>query len=137
MDSICKQSQWISGSKTRAANTTILTVLLIWSEDTLLQSLSKKKNNDDWKPKLINIFTYQNPDSSKKYAQTVLNNVEEESDEIFGYCRLIDCKQWTTYIRDPFNKYFCNEYVEFNTPVGNTKNSKKQLSHPIQSRGLL
>jgi len=99
-------------------------------EDTLLHSSSKKRNDDDWKPKLINIFTYQNPDSSKVYAHTALNNVEEENNEIFGYCRLINCEQWTTYIRDPFNKYVCDKYIEFITPVGNTKNSKKTIEPP-------
>ena len=83
MDSMCKQSQWISESKMRAATKNISTVLLIWLEETLHHSSSKKTTNDDCQPKLINIFTYQNPDSSKKYAQTVLNNVEEANDEIY------------------------------------------------------
>jgi hypothetical protein len=32
MDSMCKQSEWISESKTRAANKTILMLLSIWLE---------------------------------------------------------------------------------------------------------
>jgi hypothetical protein len=38
MDSMRKQSQWISESKTRAANNTISTLLSIWLEETLNHS---------------------------------------------------------------------------------------------------
>ncbi len=61
MDSMCKQSEWISESKMRAANKAILMLLLIWLEETLVHSRSKKWNNCHLRPKLTSMFTYQNP----------------------------------------------------------------------------
>ena len=61
MDSMCKQSEWISESKTHAAKKTILTLLLIWLEEALVHSRPKKRNNCHSRPKLTSMFTYQNP----------------------------------------------------------------------------
>ncbi len=63
MDSMRKQSQWISESKTRAANKTISMLLLIWLEDTLNHSKISRRNNRYKWPKLTNMFTYQSPTS--------------------------------------------------------------------------
>ncbi len=63
MDSMRKQSQWISESKTRAANKTISTLHLIWLEDTLDHNKISWRNNRHKRPKLTNMFTYQSPTS--------------------------------------------------------------------------
>ncbi len=63
MDSMRKQSQWISESKTRAANKTISVLLSIWLEETLNHSKISWRNNRHKRPKLTNMFTYQSPTS--------------------------------------------------------------------------
>ncbi len=100
MDSMCKQSEWILESKTRAANKTILMVLSIWLEDTLVHSKPRKRNSIHLRPKLTSMFTYQNPDTAEKYAATIQNN----NDNIYGFCPLLICDEWTRYIRDLLNK---------------------------------
>jgi len=69
MDSMRKQSEWISESKTRAANKTISTLLSIWFEDTLSHSKPKQRNDDHWRPMLTHTFTYQSPTPTQKYAK--------------------------------------------------------------------
>jgi hypothetical protein len=71
MDSMCKQSEWILESKTCAANKTILMVLSIWLEDTLVHSKPRKRNSIHLRPKLTSMFTYKNPDTAEKYAATI------------------------------------------------------------------
>ncbi len=58
MDSMCKQSEWILESKTRTVNKTILMVLLIWLEDTLVHSKPRKTNSIHSRPKITSMFTY-------------------------------------------------------------------------------
>jgi hypothetical protein len=100
MDSMCKQSEWISESKMLAANKTILMVLSIWLEETLIHSKSRKRNDLHLRPKLTSMFTYQNPDTAEKYVATVeINNYN-----IYGYCPLLNCNEWTRYIMDLLNK---------------------------------
>jgi hypothetical protein len=121
MDSMCKQSEWISKSKTCAANTTILMVLSIWLEDTLVHSKPRKRNSIHSRPKLISMFTYQNPDTAEKYTATIQN----DNDNIYRFCPLLNCNEGTRYIRDPLNKSVQDEIVEFITPDGTTNKSKK------------
>jgi hypothetical protein len=58
MDSMRKQSEWISETKTRSANKTILMLLSIWLEDTLFHSKAKHRNDCHLQPKLTHNFTY-------------------------------------------------------------------------------
>jgi hypothetical protein len=57
MDSMCKQKEWISESKMCAANKTILTVLSIWLEETLVHSKPRKRNSIHLQPTLTSMFT--------------------------------------------------------------------------------
>ncbi len=122
MDSMCKQSEWISESKTRAANKTSSTVFLIWLEDTLVHSKARKRNSIHSQPKLTSMFTYQNPDTAEKYAATIQN----DNDNIYRFCPLLNCNEWTRYIRDPLNKSVRDEFIEFITPDGTTNNLRKK-----------
>ncbi len=74
IDSMCKQSDWISESKMRAANKTISMLLSIWLEETLVHSRSKRRNKCHLRPKLTSMFTYQNPVTAETYAATVQND---------------------------------------------------------------
>jgi hypothetical protein len=100
MDSMCKQSEWISESKTRTANKTNLTVLSLWLEETLVHSKSRKRNDVHLQPKLTSMFAYLNPDTAEKYAATI----EIVNDNIYGFCPLLNCNERTRYIKDPLNK---------------------------------
>jgi hypothetical protein len=133
MYSMCKRSEWISESKTRAANKTILTLLLIGLEETLIHSRSKKRNNCDSRPKLTSMFTYQNPVTAETYTATVQN----DDGNIYGYCPLLNCNVWTRLIKDHFNKFVRDNFVEFISPDESTKGPKKKLSDPIQYGGRL
>ncbi len=126
MDSMCKQSKWISECKKHAANKTILTVLLIWLEDTLLHSKPRKRNSIHSGPKLTSMFTYLNPDTAEKYAATIQN----DNDNIYEFCPLLNCNEWTRYIRDLLNKSVRDEFVEFITPDGTTNNLKRKVKPP-------
>jgi hypothetical protein len=68
------------------------------------------------------MFTYQNPDTAEKYAATIQNN----NDNIYGFCPLLNYNEWTRYIRDSLNKSVQDEFIEFITPDGTTNNSKKK-----------
>ena len=46
------QSKWISTNKTSAANKTILEVISLWLEETLLHSTARRRNNDNVQLKL-------------------------------------------------------------------------------------
>ena len=106
------ESEWILESKTRAANKTILTVLSIWLEDTLIHSKPRKRNSIHLRPKLINMFTYQNPVTAETYAATVQNG----DGNIYGYCPLLNCNKWTRFIKDPFNKFVRDNFMEKLSP---------------------
>jgi hypothetical protein len=121
MESMCKQSEWISESKMRAANKTISTLLSIWLEETLVHSRSKKRNNCHSRPKLTSMFTYQNPVTAETYAATVQNN----DGNIYGYCPLLNCNEWTRFIKDPFNKFVRDNFVGFISPDESTKGPEK------------
>jgi hypothetical protein len=122
MDSMWKQSEWISESKTRAANKTILMLLSIWLEETLIHSRSKKRNNCHLQPKLTSMFTYQNPVTAETYTATVQNN----DGDIYGYCPLLNCDEWTRFIKDLFNKFVRDNFVEFISPEESTKGPKEK-----------
>jgi hypothetical protein len=78
---------WISINKMHAANKTILKVISLWSEETLLHSTARRRNNDNFQPKLKSYFTYQTPDSAGKFAETKQNK-GLACDEIYGYSNL-------------------------------------------------
>ncbi len=122
MDSMCKQNEWISESKTHAANKTILTLLSIWLKETLVPSRSKKRNNRHLRPKLTSMFTYQNPVTAETYAATVQNN----DGNIYGCCPLLNCDEWKRFIKDPFNKFVRDNFVEFISPEESTKGPRKK-----------
>jgi hypothetical protein len=109
-------------SQTRSGNKTILMVLSIWLEDILVHSKPRKRNSIHSRSKLTSMFTYQNPDTAEKCAATIQNN----NDNIYRFCPLLNCDEWTRYIRDPLKKYVQDEFIEFITPDGTTNNSKKR-----------
>ncbi len=88
MDSMRKQSEWISETKTCAANKTILMLLPIWLEDTLFYSKAKKRNNCHLWPKLTHNFTYQSPTTAQSDATKI--NIDDHV--VYNYCPLLKMK---------------------------------------------
>jgi len=121
MDSMRKQSEWISESKTRAANKTILTLLSIWLEDTLSHSKPKKRNDYNWRPKLQHYFTYQSPTTTQSDATK--SHIDDQ--RVYEYCHLLNCKEWNSFIKDPFNELNREKFIEFISPDESTEGQKK------------
>jgi hypothetical protein len=114
MDSMRKQSQWISESKTRAANKTIITLLSIWLEDTLNHSKISWRNDRHKWPKLTNMFTYQSPTSvsGDMFFQKDNNDWDSDNDNagaddsVYDWNNHLASCEWGQFTRDPFNKLF-------------------------------
>ena len=133
MDSMRKQSQWISESKTRAANKTISTLLSIWLEDTLNHSKCSWRNNRYKRPNFTDMFEYQSPTSVSGDIFFFLNYEDWDLDEsepgandsIYDYDGNLLITAWCEYTRDPFNKSTRGHWVEYITPEGYTNGQKK------------
>jgi len=92
MDSMRKQSEWISESKTRAANKTISMLLSIWLEDTLSHSKPRQRNDCNWRPTLTHVFTYQSPTTTQVDAK----NSHIDNQIVYQYCHFLRCdRSWT------------------------------------------
>jgi len=121
MDSMRKQSEWISESKTRAANKTISMLLYIWLNDTLSHSKPKHRNDCNWWPTLTHNFTYQGPTPTQKYTKN--SHIHDEN--VYQYPNFLRCNIWNSFIMDPFNKSNREKFIEFISPDEKTKGRKK------------
>jgi hypothetical protein len=99
----------------------------LWLEETLLHSTARRRNNDDLQPKLNSYFSYQTPDLQKNLHKQVKKGLR--CDEVYGYSNLINCKQWSSYIKDPLHSFAREQYVHFISQLENTTSKKKQLTH--------
>jgi hypothetical protein len=98
-----------------AANKTISKVISLWLEETLLHSTARRRNNHNLQPRLNSYFTYQTPDSAEKFTETKQNK-GLGCDEIYGYSNLINWEQWSSYIKDLFNSFVREQYMQFISP---------------------
>jgi hypothetical protein len=129
MDSMRKQSEMISESKTRAANKTISRLLSIWLVDTLTHSKPKQRNNSDRRPTMTHIFTYQSPTGAE--ADTKKTHIHDQS--VYQYPNFLRCENWDTFIKDPFNISNREKFIKFISPDEGTKcrNKKNQPPYSI------
>ena len=121
MDSMKKQSEWISESKTRAANKTISTLLSFWLEETLLHSKAKHRNDYNLRPKLQYYFTYQSPTTT--LADATQNHIDDQS--VYDYSLLLKSETWNSFIKDPFNEWNRVKFIELISPNESTNGRKK------------
>ena len=126
MDSMRKQSEWISESKTRAANKTISRLLSIWLEDTLSHSKSKKRNDCNVRPTLTHTFTYQSPTSSEADAKK--SHIHDQI--VYQYPNLLRCDVWNSFITDPFNTSNREKFIKYISTDEGMKGQKKQFKPP-------
>jgi hypothetical protein len=102
----------------------------LWLEETLLHSTASRRNNDNLQPKLNSYFTYQTPDSAEKFTNKTKKGLG--CDDIYRYSNLISCKQWSSYINNPFNSFVWQQYMQLISPFENTTSKKKQLETPYE-----
>ena len=127
MDSMRKQSEWISESKTRAANKTISMLLSIWLEETLSHSKPKTRNDCNLWPTLTHTFTYQSPTSTQ--VDTSKSHIHDQA--VYHYCHFLRCDRWNSFITDSFNISNRERFIEFISPErtkGRTKKNKPPYS---------
>ena len=133
MDSMKKQSEWISESKTKAANKTISALLHSWFNDTLSHSKPKQRNISDRRPKFTHQFTYQGPTTTSADAKN--SHINDQS--VYQYPHFLKCDVWNKYIMDPFDKSNREKFIEYISEDERTKGRGKKINHPIQSVGRL
>ena len=125
MDSMRKRSEWISESKTRAANKTISRLLSIWLNDTLSHSKPEKRNDRAWRPKLTETFTYQSTTTTEADAKH--SHIHDQI--VYQYPHFLRCDIWKSFIRDPFNISNRESFIEFISPE-RTKGGTKKIKPP-------
>ena len=123
MDSMRKQSEWISESKTKAANKTILTLLSIWLEETLSHSKPRHRNDYNLLPKLQYDFTYQSPTTTQ--ADETKSHIDDQS--VYEYSHLLQSEKWKSFIKDPFNKLNRDTFIKFISPDECTEGKQKKI----------
>ena len=119
-----KQSEWISESKTKAANKTISKLLSIWLDETLLHSKAKYRNDYNLRPNLQQYFTYQNPTTTQLDATK--NHIDDQS--VYEYSHLLKCENWKSVIKDPFNKLSRDTFIKLISPNESTNGQKKNYA---------
>ncbi len=99
MQALKVQSEWISISNTISANETISKLLSTWLDETMTHSTAKRRNNhNDW-PTFIAMFIYQEQLTFEKYKKLISSG----TDNTLGYLTIINCAEWTNYVKNPFN----------------------------------
>jgi len=126
MDSMKKQSEWISESKTKAANKTISALLHSWLNDTLSHSKLKQRNKSDRCPKFTHKFNYQGPTTTEADAKN--SHINDQS--VYQYPHFLKCDMWNKYIMDPFNKSNRKTFIEYISEDERTKGRGKQNKPP-------
>jgi len=121
MESMRKQSEWISESKTLAANKTISMLLYIWLNDTQSHSKPKQRNNSNWRPTFSHQFTYQGPTTTQVDAK----NSHIHDQNVYQYPNFLRCDIWNSFIMDPFNKSNRERFIEYISPDERIKGQKK------------
>ncbi len=121
MDSMKKQSEWISESKTRAANKTISKLLSLWLDKTLVHSKEKYRNDCNLRPKLQYYFTYQSPKTT--LADATQNHIDDQS--VYDYSLLLKRETWNSFIKDPFYEWNRVKFIELISPNESTNGRKK------------
>ena len=123
MDSMRKQSEWISESKTRAANKTISTLLYIWLNDTQSHSKPKQRDNSNWRPTFSHQFTYQDPTTTQ--VDATKSHIHDQA--VYQYPHFLRCDSWNSFIMDPFDKLNREGFIEYISPDERTKGQNKKI----------
>jgi hypothetical protein len=112
MDFLKITSDWILISKTISADKTISKLLSTWLIETMIHRTTEKRNNPNEQPKFTATFIYQEQLTIKKYNKLISSGTEYT----LGYQTVINCAEWTNYIRKPFNWFTRQIYLNRISP---------------------
>jgi hypothetical protein len=130
MQALKTKSNWISISKTISANKTISKLLSTWLIETMNHSTAKKRNNHNEQPKFTATFIYQEQLTNEKYNKLISSG----TDNTLGYLTVINCAEWTNYVKNPFNWYTRQKYIDHISP--STPSSRHPTRKFTPSYGL-
>jgi hypothetical protein len=99
MEALKTKSDWILISKTISANNTISKLLSTWLIEMLNHSTTEKRNNPNKWPKFTAMSIYQEQLTIEKYN----NLISSGTDKTLGYPTVINCAEWTNYVKNPFD----------------------------------
>jgi hypothetical protein len=112
MESLKIKSDWILISKTISATQTISKVLSTWLIETMAHSTAEKRNNTNKWPKFTATFIYQEQLTIDKYNNLISSGTEYTLE----YPKVINCVEWTNYIKKPFNCFTRQQYLDHISP---------------------
>jgi hypothetical protein len=92
----------------------------------MAHSTAEERNNTNDNPKFTATFIYQEQLTIDKYNNLISSGTEYT----LGYLTVINCAEWTNYIRNTFNQFIRQQY--FNRTSPSTPNSRHptKISHP-------
>ncbi len=130
MESLKIKSDWILISKTILANKTISKLLSTWLIETMAHSNTEKRNNTNKRPKFTAIFIYQEHLTVDKYNNLISSGTEYT----LGYPTVINWAEWTNYIKNPFDPFTRQIYLDCISP--STPSSRHPTRKFIPKYGL-
>ncbi len=75
-------------------------------------STAKRRDNHNERPKLTATFIYQEQLTIEKYNKLISSG----TDNTLGYPTVINCTEWTNYIKNPFNQFTRQIYLDHTSP---------------------
>ncbi len=112
MEALKTKSDWILISKTISANNTISKLLSTWLIEMLNHSTTEKRNNPNKWPKFTAMSIYQEQLTIEKYN----NLISSGTDKTLGYPTVINCAEWTNYVKNPFDQFTRQIYLDCTSP---------------------
>jgi hypothetical protein len=112
MESLKIKSDWILISKTISANKTISKLLSRWLIETMAHSTAEKRNIPNERPTFTAMFIYQEQLTIEKYRNLISSGTEYT----LGYLTVINCAEWTNYVKNPFNWFPRQKYYDRISP---------------------
>ncbi len=122
MEALKTQSAWILINKTISANKTISKLLSTWLIETMNHSTAEKRKNHNEQPKFTATVIYQEQLTIEKYNKFISCG----TDNTLGYPTIINCTEWTNYVKNPFNWFTRQKYLDCISP------STPTIRHPTR-----
>jgi hypothetical protein len=116
MEALKTQSEWI-----------LIKLLSTWLFDMMDHSTPKRRNNhNDW-PMHTTIFIYQEQPTIEKYKSVI----SSKTDNTLGYPTVINCAEWTNYVKKSFNWFTRQIYLDHISPsTPSSRHPTKKFTPP-------
>jgi hypothetical protein len=88
-------------------------------------STAEKRNNYNKQPKFTAMFIYQEQLRIDKYNKLISSG----ADNTLGYPTVINCAEWTNYIKNPFNQFTRQLYLDRISPSTPSSRHPTKKSH--------